>query len=79
MKQKIDMLIKGNLIADANISKLGGGEIFLQISNKEKDYDITSAIVVNGDVHVSSFETGSKTILVCGYVTAFGKEDGDGK
>ena len=28
MKQKIDMLIKGNLIADANISKLGGVKYF---------------------------------------------------
>ena len=77
MKNEIDVVVNGNIIADKAV--LGGG-IFLFFSEDELlEYDTRNAIVINGDVHISSINTNNRSILVMGNVIVIGKEAGDGK
>ena len=77
MKNEIDVVVNGNIIADKAV--LGGG-IFLCLSEDELlEYDTRNAIVINGDVHISSINTNNRSILVMGNVIVIGKEAGDGK
>lgn len=78
MKQKIDIVINGNLTADDNVL-MGGG--ILQCLNEDEllEYDTHESIVFDGDVHIGSINAKNRKIIVRGAITVFGKEAGDGE
>jgi hypothetical protein len=83
MKQKVDLLIRGNLISSGCISPLckhkltggGGGKpdiIFFE--TPEALYDLSKATIIEGDVYVDNLYYNG-TVVVTGCITA-GAEGG---
>lgn len=67
--EKVNLIIKGNLLI-----LRGRGNIYCGVDNLN-DYDITSAIIIEGDVTCDSITANSLT-LVTGNVTFINKEGG---
>ena len=65
-KIKADILITGDLICK-EYSTGGGGKIY---SCKKEDlhewFDVHSAVIIDGDVLVDSFDSKEYTVVVCG-------------
>lgn len=71
-KIKTDILILGDLICEKSLIG-GGGKIYL--TKKEdvgRNFDVSSACVVEGDIHIKSFDNGDKTVVVCGAASVEG-------
>lgn len=72
-KEKVDMLIRGNLICE---NKLIGGAISGYDEELDTQYDISCAIIVDGDVHVNAFDSSHSKVLVTGCVATKGGDYG---
>ena len=68
-KEKVDMLIRGNLICE---NKLMGGAISGYDEELDTQYDISCAIIIDGDVHVNAFDSSHSIVLVTGCVATKG-------
>lgn len=67
--KKVNLIIKGNLLLST-----GGGNIYCGVDNLN-DYDITSAIIIEGDITCDSITANSLT-LVTGNIIFIDKEGG---
>lgn len=65
---KVNMLIKGNLISHGNIT--GGGIRQCRESEIGTKYDVSNAVIIEGNVVVQSFDSYSNIVIVCGHITA---------
>lgn len=75
-KQKVDVLIKGNLICKQILR--GGGKIYSCKSEKlDEWFDYEKALVIDGDVVVDSFNSKEYTVVVTGAVAAKGGSHGN--
>lgn len=72
-KEKVDMLIRGNLICENNL--IGGG-ISGYDEELDTQYDISCAIIIDGDVHVNAFDSSHSIVLVTGCVATKGGDYG---
>lgn len=72
-KEKVDMLIRGNLICE---NKLMGGAISGYDEELDTQYDISCAIIIDGDVHVNAFDSSHSIVLVTGCVATKGGDYG---
>lgn len=72
-KEKVDMLIRGNLICE---NKLNGGAISGYDEELDTQYDISCAIIIDGDVHVNAFDSSHSIVLVTGCVATKGGDYG---
>ena len=72
-KEKVDMLIRGNLICE---NKLIGGAISGYDEELDTQYDISCAIIIDGDVHVNAFDSSHSIVLVTGCVATKGGDYG---
>lgn len=72
-KEKVDMLIRGNLICE---NKLIGGGISGYNEELDTQYDISCAIIIDGDVHVNAFDSSHSIVLVTGCVATKGGDYG---
>lgn len=64
---KPNLFIRGNLLSDSYLSTIGGGNIYFRVS--EEDCDLSSAIIIDGDVRVPN-------IAAYGLVAVTGKAEG---
>ena len=69
-KEKVDMLIRGNLICENKLN--GGGVISGYDEELDTQYDISCAIIIDGDVHVNAFDSSHSIVLVTGFVATKG-------
>lgn len=67
------MLIRGNLICE---NKLIGGAISGYDEELDTQYDISCAIIIDGDVHVNAFDSSHSIVLVTGCVATKGGDYG---
>lgn len=73
MKQKVNILIKGNLFSKGSISprEMGGGKsraIISKLEEKElKNYDLSESIIIDSDLIVEEFLY-KGIVLVTGHV-----------
>lgn len=77
--KQVNLYIRGNLICSCISASCGGGGELLSLCGNEDltGFDISRAIIIDGDVHVESFNTGGMTVVVLGNIVA--KEVGNGK
>lgn len=68
--EKVNLLIKGNLFLAT-----GGGRIYGGVDNLN-DYDLTSAIIIEGNITCDSIDSNGLT-LVTGSITFIDKEGGE--
>lgn len=68
--EKVNLLIKGNLFLTT-----GGGRIYCGIDNLN-DYDLTSAIIIEGNITCDSIDSNGLT-LVTGSITFISKKGGE--
>lgn len=69
-KMKVDILIKGNLVCK---DCLRGGKLYpCQNSELNHWFDIRDALVIDGDVIVSNFDSKDYVVVVVGSVAAKG-------
>lgn len=67
--EKVDILITGNLIANV-ILREGGGDnkcaITCNVSKEtlEKNYDLTDATIINGDLNINKFSYDSRIVVM---------------
>ena len=62
--QKVDLIIRGNLLVNNILS--GGGVTHCKSDIINKYYDANGAIVYTGDVTVDSFDATDKVVVVTG-------------
>lgn len=67
-KEKVDMLIRGNLICENKLM----GAISGYDEELDTQYDISCAIIIDGDVHVNAFDSSHSIVLVTGCVATKG-------
>ena len=71
-KIKADILIKGDLICEKMLNS-GGGQIYsCKTDDLDEWFDVHSAVVIDGDVVVDSFDSMDYTVVVTGAVVAKG-------
>ena len=69
-EKKVDLLIKGNLLAINNIT---GGRIFsTSLEQLEEHFNVSEAAIIEGDLNVESFDCRSLCVVVLGAVVAKG-------
>ena len=73
-KEKVDMLIRGNLICENKLTM--GGVISGYDEELDTQYDISCAIIIDGDVHVNAFDSSHSIVLVTGCVATKGGDYG---
>lgn len=78
MKTKADIVIYGNLLSNDKIISMGGGNLYSSYSKEEliNEFDITDACIINGDLHVDSFNAGNLCVVVCGALSVEGGYNG---
>lgn len=67
--EKVDILITGNLIADVILRGWGGDNkcaITCNVSKEtlEKNYDLTDATIINGDLNTNEFSYDSRIVVM---------------
>lgn len=73
MRQKADVIISGNLTAQA----IGGGNLYAcKEEQLEECFDCADAVRIQGDVCVDSFDACHRTVVVLGYVAQRGGQHG---
>jgi hypothetical protein len=70
MKKKVDLLIKGNLLAINNIT--GGGIFSTSLEQLEEHFNVSEAAIIEGDLNIESFDCRSLCVVVLGAVVAKG-------
>lgn len=67
-KIKVDLLVRGDLNYADYVTRAIGGNVLYCVSQEHLDErcDISSAVIVDGDMHVGSINSGSRTIVVMG-------------
>lgn len=75
-KIKADILIKGDLICKKLLT--GGGQIYsCKTDDLDEWFDVYSAVVIDGDVVVNSFNSMEYVVVVTGAAAVGGEKYGD--
>lgn len=74
---EVNLYIKGDLVCSCISANCGGGLYSLAGNENLAGFNLSRAIIINGDVHVESFNSGGMTVVVFGNIVA--KEAGHGE
>ena len=72
-RERVTLVVKGNLISEG---KLSGNIISGYDEELDTQYDISCAIIIDGDVHVNAFDSSHSIVLVTGCVATKGGDYG---